>query len=404
MPLLTLRKTRRFSVLDAVRRPEDWTADEVAAEAMRLARIKDHAVTLGGAPARDSLCWPFVTGQPCDCGGARAHLFGGYCGGAVAASLGGADRRKRCKRRVAGDPATPGNWRAVCARPHPAPGEVAEALEAWHAAHGRARVAVVSGRAGASRAAEPRRCTVPADAFASRLRRHAADSPYVAAFAAAPFFGAICGDEGARRLLVSKGAEKEISEAYAAARVVRRLARGIDEGDLVILDVCSGRGTVALLLAYLFPRARVVMFDKNDAMDLGHVGSRANLDYVELDVFGRGAAAALAAATRGRRAVVLGIHVCGALAPRVAALARDVDAVVGFALCPCCLKGSLGKRVKALAVGNDHYASLAAVLRLACERDAQPGADVALFRDDDMRSPKNAFIVVRKPGAGVPGG
>ncbi|KAH8095328.1 hypothetical protein JL720_2621 [Aureococcus anophagefferens] len=41
----------------------------------------------------------------------------------------------------------------------------------------------------------------------------------------------------------------------------------------------SGRGVVALLLSYLFPRARVVMFDSNPAMDLSHVRSRANVAY-----------------------------------------------------------------------------------------------------------------------------
>ena len=46
--------------------------------------------------------------------------------------------------------------------------------------------------------------------------------------------------------------------------MIQRLAdaRGIAPSKLVVLDVCSGRGFVALVLSLLFPEARVVMFDK----------------------------------------------------------------------------------------------------------------------------------------------
>ena len=229
----------------------------------------------------------------------------------------------------------------------------------------------------------------------------------------ASFFGAVAADERSRRLLSAKGAHKEICEAYASAKVLEalRAAVGVDEGDVCVLDVCSGRGIVAFTLSLLFPRARVVMFDSNRDMDLVHIHSRPNVDFVQLDVFAPTAAAVVDAATRGRRGLLLGLHVCGSLAPRVAAIAHDASTVRAFAVCPCCLKGSLGKHVKKLALddGVAYYAKLADVLLRVCRADADDDAKarpnarpaaLALHRDDHMCSPKNVFVTVVKAAPG----
>ena len=47
-------------------------------------------ITINGVPAVDLICWPFVMGQPCDCGGAKAHLdhLRGACGKHLSGELG----------------------------------------------------------------------------------------------------------------------------------------------------------------------------------------------------------------------------------------------------------------------------------------------------------------------------
>ena len=372
-----------------------WSLEAIVDVAWRQARAPRAALAVDGVLATSLVCWAHVAGRPCDCGGARAHVFAGACGGAVAAALGVEDRKRRCTR-------------GACKRPHPDPGAVVGAVVAWRAGRGGAAVAAYGG-AGPSAAerpargraeasledAPPRACGTSAAALTSRLRRKSAALPRLAAFLAADFYDEAVADGAIRRLLATKGAPKEVCEAYAAADALRGLAAPIPEDELAILDVCSGRGVVALLLSYLFPRARVVMFDSNPAMDLSHVRSRANVAYAPLDVFSRAAPAELGRAARGRRAVLLGLHVCGSLAPRVLAVAADCGAVEAFAVVPCCTKGTLGKRAKGLAKaqGRNLYDVLADALLGVCRRDCP---DARLDFAPDMGSPKNAVVTARK--------
>ena len=117
--------------------------------------------------------------------------------------------------------------------------------------------------------------------------------------------------------------------------------------------------------------------------------------YAPLDVFSRAAPAELCRAARGRRAVLLGLHVCGALAPRVLAVAADCGAVEALAVVPCCAKGTLGKRAKGLAraQGRSLYDVLADALLGVCRRDCP---DARLDFAPDMGSPKNAVVTARK--------
>ena len=99
------------------------------------------------------------------------------------------------------------------------------------------------------------------------------------------------------------------------------------------------------------------MLDVCGDMDLSHVQARSNLEFVQLDLFSHEAAAILhelaaappvaadapavtRATAEGRGvAVAVGMHLCGALAPRLVSLAVRLDRIAAFSICPCCLKG-----------------------------------------------------------------
>ena len=112
-------------------------------------------------------------------------------------------------------------------------------------------------------------------------------------------------------------------------------------------------------LGHLAPltHTRVVMLDVCGDMDLSHVQAQDNLEFVQLDLFSHEAAAILhelaaappvaadapavtRATAEGRGvAVAVGMHLCGALAPRLVSLAARLDRIAAFSICPCCLKG-----------------------------------------------------------------
>ena len=350
-------------------------------------------LTLNGLNATDLVCWPVIRGAHdwCECEGAKAHLFGGYCAGSINEAL-GAPKRRHCKKA-----------QGTCKRRHPASGvEVVEALKAWHAASGRGGSTVgrakapelrkIKGQSAAtaagkqlllgSAAVEGRahdgelpavplllsafqqrggRCTVPAELLEARLEKRAASSPYLGRFLAEPFLGPMLADDRLRQLLTARKTPRELTEAYgtadrvaAAVRALGATARGGGGGGgdgegFVVLDVCSGGGLAAVLVSFLLPRARVVMLDANGGMDLSHVAARPNLAFEPLDLFSGDAPGRLATlAARAARpgwCVAFGVHLCGALSPRLATLACRLPGVGGLVLCPCCLKGGHGSFV-----------------------------------------------------------
>ena len=214
-------------------------------------------------------------------------------------------------------------------------------------------------------------------------------------------------------------------------------AGAIESGSGVgILDVCSGKGLTAMLLSRLLPEARVVMLDVARDMDLSHVAARPNLQFVELDLFSAEAAASLHAALEGATVgIAIGVHLCGALSPRLVALAAGLERINAFALSPCCLKGNLGQLVKrnARQLGRSNYELLVEALAEMCavaltaptdqdekvrahasrgeegpaascwergrwQRVASSRGEIFLSVDEQMLSPRNAFVsVVKQP-------
>ena len=288
-----------------------------------------------------------------------------------------------------------------------------------------------------------------------RLAKKAQTSKYVAAFLDEPFFDAILdGDPAFVRVLSHKSAHKEITEAYGARHKIQETLRGLgwdgdyekargeDGGDgeeeevdsgagVTIFDACSGRGVVGVLLGYFFPAAKVVMLDANGSMDLSHVAAKDNVRFEHCDLYGDSAVRAICETIRDERRedqktkkkppkrryrVLLGMHLCGALSPRLIDLAFGLDEVDGLVLCPCCVKGGLGGDCRRAAKQRNvsPYVVLCETFRRLCEEeterrdekkkrnDAEALARRVVARaDENVLSPVNGFICVAKSGPGM---
>jgi hypothetical protein len=290
-----------------------------------------------------------------------------------------------------------------------------------------------------------------------RLAQKAQTSKYVAAFLDEPFFEKILtGDPAFVRVLSHKSAHKEITEAYGARRKIFETLRGLgwdgeygkknenargEDGDdgyevrdsgagVTIFDACSGRGVVGVLLGYFFPSATVVMLDANGSMDLSHVAAKDNVFFSHCDLYGDSAVRAIRETIededrsdqktqkplKRRYRVLLGMHLCGALSPRLIDLAFGLDEVDGLVLCPCCVKGGLGGDCRRAAKQRNvsPYVVLCETFRRLCEeeterRDEKRNEAEAFARkkrvvaraDENVLSPVNGFICVAKSGPGM---
>ena len=363
-------------------------------------------VTVNGILATELLCWDFMGGKPerCVCEGTRAHALELCCFGAVNDALGVAKkltcRKRGCTKRhpaVAEVLTALEQWHVATTGELPVIG-VAKAPMLREIAGASAATATSTAAAAAAEplaelSAKPhqqsafqlrgQRCSVPAEVVRSRLSRKGEANPYVARFVREPFFEAMLADDRLRQLLCARKAAKEISEAYgiasrvtAAMRAVAdaRRGRGATRGGLepngrvsatctaeaeteeelscttgkgfVVLDVCSGKGFASVLVSLLQPLAQVVMLDVDGGMDLSHVAARPNLAFQPLDLFSGDAPAVLAGLASGKACVAMGVHLCGALSPRLATLCCRLPAVDALCFCPCCLKGALGSFVQ----------------------------------------------------------
>ena len=401
-------------------------------------------VTINGVKAVDLLCWDHVKGRPCNCDGTRAHLFSGTCGTAIAAALGACDQ---CTRADCCKPHASDVLSELCSWYNEVYGPsllgVVPVTAPQHSEELSRSMETSMGAAGL-----PPRCTVPTHIVRERLERHSESTPAVGRLLSEPFFEDMLGRDAERRLLSQRGCVKEISEAYSTADELRRLTCGLGlearftagGKGLCILDVCSGKGLSAALHSRLLPRARVVMLDANPRLELVtssppapplavgtspappdslilhyalqfHVAAQPNLHFSELDIFSRDAAAAMhelagAGTARdddrpqggvvddGEVCIAVGMHLCGALSPRLIALCAHLESVRAFALSPCCIKGSLGDLVKraSRSSGRDNYQVLLETLEALCVSEVNGRAAVSLRRDEQMASPRNGFV------------
>ena len=202
----------------------------------------------------------------------------------------------------------------------------------------------------------------------------------------------------------SKSLRKEIIEAYAVLTV---LESTLDPKapPTVLIDLCSGKGFLATVLALEYPHAFVLQVDNNPQIKTDHVAALPNLEFLRADImhegFGAVLADALAMADGDRRCcMVIGMHLCGLLSPRAIELFGCQPELDGLCLVPCCLDKRSDGMLKAEAKrrGIDPYDAKVEELTTLLEAHA-PGR-VRVVRDATMRSgsggvdgTKNVMIV-----------
>ena len=114
-----------------------------------------------------------------------------------------------------------------------------------------------------------------------------------------------------------------------------------------VIDLCTGKGFLATLIAVLYPHFVVTAVDKRDGSYLPHYEAAGitNVRYAQLDVLAPSFASELGALIQsshgggGRRTVVLGMHLCGLLSLRAVDLLEALPEVEAVVLAPCCLPG-----------------------------------------------------------------
>eukprot|EP00747_Dinoflagellata_sp_TGD_P029899 gnl/TRDRNA2_/TRDRNA2_134254_c0_seq3.p1 gnl/TRDRNA2_/TRDRNA2_134254_c0~~gnl/TRDRNA2_/TRDRNA2_134254_c0_seq3.p1 ORF type:complete len:349 (-),score=42.62 gnl/TRDRNA2_/TRDRNA2_134254_c0_seq3:348-1394(-) len=225
---------------------------------------------------------------------------------------------------------------------------------------------------------------------------------YLKEFAEALWLPEVAGRTGCKGLF-SKGGRKlrkEVTEAFAVVHASRRALAKLDLGadGVVIIDVCCGKGMGSLILAQEFGNSTLHALDRNRHMDLAHFQEQSNIHFHEVDLFSAAAAdliSGIAADAQSRRIPVLmvGIHLCGPLSPRLLDLFLGLSAPAVLVLCPCCLdrkKPAPKLAARRLRVDSHMYwcLSLLWMLPSTCRRE--------LIVDDDVLSEKNTFILATK--------
>ena len=356
--------------------------------------------------AGDALCWKTLTGKPCECDGVKLHLAG-HCLSTISYLLG-----------QASSPCT----LADCTELHPDPQVFLERLLDWwgpdwkfqeeeqETADVPALQCVPASTWPVSD--EPTACVYQTvDFWAAEVAAKQPLNEYLALMVQQQWFASMLQAPGAAKMWKSnrKPLLKELSESYAVLeRVKQQLSDGSDGGDLVLFDVCSGKGIAALMLSFALPGAIVVMVDANTEMDLSHLAgpmTAGQLRFYNLDIF----TPQLPQLVRqhvieGRKAVMVGTHLCGSLSPRLISVFRDCGEVDVVLLSPCCLKGWLGKQVQNNAAQQQrvHYEVLCEELAAMLQPEqvvSGPNTCVKTWIEFDVNvlSPKNGFILSKRP-------
>ena len=176
-----------------------------------------------------------------------------------------------------------------------------------------------------------------------------------------------------------------------------------------IIDLCSGKGFLSLILALEFPSIPIIAVDVHRGIKVEHFEALPNLRFVRADImaseFGGALENELDAATRGVAAghaadasngiavssasrsscVALGMHLCGRLSPRAIEIFGNSEALSALVLVPCCLDKRDDALLKARAreLRIDPYE---AKIEELSKMLADAPADVTLVRGADMRT------------------
>jgi len=162
-----------------------------------------------------------------------------------------------------------------------------------------------------------------------------------------------------------------------------------------VVDLCSGKGFLSVILALEYPAATIIMVDSSCAIDTTHTSAFHNLSFMRADILGAPFAAMLTAHLPRQLPprVMVGIHLCGALSPRAVSLFGQLSHLLEvLVLVPCCLNRRADASLKRYAkdMGIDPYEAKVQQLRELFLSLNLPTLRVRILRDDAMRSRRGA--------------
>eukprot|EP01119_Soliformovum_irregulare_P021194 TRINITY_DN7009_c0_g1_i1.p1 TRINITY_DN7009_c0_g1~~TRINITY_DN7009_c0_g1_i1.p1 ORF type:complete len:298 (-),score=59.22 TRINITY_DN7009_c0_g1_i1:3-896(-) len=223
------------------------------------------------------------------------------------------------------------------------------------------------------------------------------DLPYVEKWLKQDFLPQIRADINFYSILNHKQLKKEMTESYSIYRQVKKLIKQIGDQtskkEIVLFDVCSGKGFSSILLSFRFPNARIHMIDSCKVMNVSHLKSMPNVTLDIADIFAPSFEGWVKERCEGKLGIFLGTHLCGNLSERFITVFRSVPDLRGMILAPCCLSGKMNGLVdgaRRLKVDPYKYWCLYLHLMLGS------GVRKDLSHDDNILSDKNCVILASK--------
>lgn len=168
---------------------------------------------------------------------------------------------------------------------------------------------------------------------------------YLRKWISSPFMVRMLQDMNFRRLLNHNQLEKEMTESYFVYKCVKlaishlQTAREstFDIRNLVLFDICSGKGFTSCLLSFKFPDIQIYMVDKSKKMNLEHLKSLPNVKFENIDIKRTNMVQWTSERTQDKIGFVLGVHLCGTLAEIFVDTYNRNPAIYCMILSPCCL-------------------------------------------------------------------
>ena len=261
---------------------------------------------------------------------------------------------------------------------------------------------------------------------------------HLSRFANAPYLPYLLSEPAFSPMLsrTSKSLKKEIIEAYVLIEALEGVmelptrtrpaaaASAVVEDDEVVavkrptpsavVDLCSGKGFLSILLALECPSLTILAVDLNKSIKSEHFDLMPNLTFLRADIMKESFVDVLHTALdgHGTSCVALGMHLCGLLSPRAIQLFEAIPCLTSLLLVPCCLdKRTDGPlKMQAKLEGISPYEAKVSQLQ-SLLLDSGGGVEVTVTRPSAMRTTdgteggdacKNAIIVGCKPQQPTP--
>lgn len=186
---------------------------------------------------------------------------------------------------------------------------------------------------------------------------------YVAKWIQAPWYPVIRQDQAFRSFLNHKTLPKEFSESYAAYKQVKESIKTMCEAnsasslfgflescrepfastlvppkDVLIIDLCSGKGFLSVLMNFKFPQAHILMIDNMTKINLDHLKNLPRIEFWLTSITEKNFLRDLSLRTQEYKSVIcVGIHLCGNLSEFFLSAFHSLPNASCMVLSPCCV-------------------------------------------------------------------